>query len=610
MLKSLVEAVAKSARLKGYAHKEQRPSISVVIAAYNSPPGIRDLIESLDNQSLASDRFEVIIVNDGSTDDTLARLNEFAKDRPNYRIMSIPNSGWPSKPRNKAVSVARGEFIFFCDHDDFIFPEALERMSDLAQQTNCDVLHPKEVVSGWSAPGWNGWQTGNSLVGEISDSDVQCITPHKLYRTDFLKMNKIKFPENMSRLEDFSFNAQAWSKTSAVATLSDYPCYKWIIYENNSHKASYDFIAYWDSFYNSILPILEMDDDLPSKVIFLRRWYKSRLLERLGPIYSTYSEEYRGKIDRKFQELLPLFPPSIDSGLSYADRLRSTLLRRGEHAALLDLARLDAGVRLKTRTVSARWVNGALHQQVSVSVVNADKSPFEFRNTNGFINRVLPNSVATCLTVSDLEGIALRPSELGIEFAVRSRKESVDWVLPRSLTNVDLPEAGTVGPVLLTSTNVIDPKSAAFGNPLGVGIWDCFARIEGIGLTATQRVAVSKDELHPALLAGQAVIPYATQDGFLALDVGATYRTLVGSAQPTVGELVRALGESTVFLKNVHVVGESSEPAYLELSSGERLEARLQSGRARANLVVNCEPEVDLSGSRAIIDGRRSAKLF
>ena len=610
MLKSLARELFRKTTSPKREASTEHPAISVVIAAYNSPPGMSDLIESLDRQSLSQEKFEVIIVNDGSTDDTLERLYDFAATRPNYKILSIENSGWPSRPRNTAVAVARGDFVFFCDHDDYIFPEAFERMSELARQTNCDVLHPKEVVSGWSAPGWNGWQGGNMLIESLADSDVQCITPHKLYKTEFILRNKIHFPEDMARLEDFSFNAQVWAKAKRVVSLSDYPCYKWIIYDNNSHKASYDFDAYWKSFVNSILPILDMSESDSSKAVLLKRWYRSRILERLGAIYATYSPEYRNKIDQKFQELLPLFPESIDSGLSYADRVRSALLRKGAHLALLELAQLDAGARMESRTLDAKWVNGSLLQNVSVTIVNADKSHFMFENKAGAVNRVFPASVAAHFTDEELENIALRPSELGLEFAIRSRQSSVDWVVPGSRAEVSLPDDGTTGPLVLIATSLLDPKSAAFGSPLEDGIWDCFARIEGVGLTVTQRVAVRQKQLHPALLEGRAVIPYSTQDGFLALDVGATYRTLVGSAQPKTDQLMRESDESIVFLKNVHAVGNSSKEVYLELKDGTQATATLKSRSLRANLIVDCGPTVDLAGSRAVVDGRRSAPLF
>src|SRR6186997_698455 len=112
--------------------KVSNPKVSVVVAVYNPGPNIDGLISSLDGQSLRSDELEVVFVDDGSTDGTHERLLELAGSRPNFVVTTIPNSGWPGRPRNVGTDLARGEYVFYADHDDELFPEALERMHDLA----------------------------------------------------------------------------------------------------------------------------------------------------------------------------------------------------------------------------------------------------------------------------------------------------------------------------------------------------------------------------------------------------------------------------------------------------------------------------------------------
>ena len=76
--------------------------VSVVVAVYNPGDNIQRLLASLDAQSLPVDEFEVVFVDDGSTDETPERLRAFAAGRPNVSVTTIPNSGWPGRPRNVA----------------------------------------------------------------------------------------------------------------------------------------------------------------------------------------------------------------------------------------------------------------------------------------------------------------------------------------------------------------------------------------------------------------------------------------------------------------------------------------------------------------------------
>jgi len=98
--------------------------ISVTMSAYNTEGFIAEAVESILAQSFRD--FELIVVDDGSTDGTLAILESYAARDPRMRVFSKPNGGI-SSGRNRALQEARGEWIAVMDADDVCLPQRLER---------------------------------------------------------------------------------------------------------------------------------------------------------------------------------------------------------------------------------------------------------------------------------------------------------------------------------------------------------------------------------------------------------------------------------------------------------------------------------------------------
>lgn len=98
------------------------PKVSIVIPAYNSGPPLRDTLAGIRGQSFQD--FEIIVVDDGSTDNTQEVVTSAD---PGIRLYRQTNQG-PAVARNRGVSLARGEFIAFCDHDDIWNDRHLETL--------------------------------------------------------------------------------------------------------------------------------------------------------------------------------------------------------------------------------------------------------------------------------------------------------------------------------------------------------------------------------------------------------------------------------------------------------------------------------------------------
>lgn len=530
--------------------------VSVIIPTYSSPPELDDVVAALDAQSLPASDFEVIFVDDGSPDGTFGRLQEIAAGRTNVIAQQIENSGWPSRPRNVGIDLAQGEYVFFSDHDDYIFPEALERMYAFATKNNLDVLHPKEVVQGWSTPGWVSWRQQRPMLAQLDQASVQCITPHKLYRRDFINQAQIRFPEDTSRLEDFNFNGHAWVRTNAIGVLSDYPCYRWVIYDDNSHKKGYDYEEYWRSFRNSLNPIIE---ELPSgekRNQLLLRWYRSRMLERLNGQFQGHPQRYQNRLLKTFSELLHLFPEELDGYLTSADRPRSYLLRHGLAEQLNTLSTLDHGLKLAGTSFASEWRNGKHHVALTARIVDRSGEPLQVESRDGRVLRVVPDELREA-GPGDIWDLTDELHSAFGELVVRHRPSNVDWIIS-SFSELHVVDTGHGGQTIeLNITGAVDPQTAAMGQPLGTGVWDVFYRLAGFGYTGTHRIPVHGKPASAEHISGLKVNAFPTRNGFLALNVTIPARPSVPTKESTEYERDRLMG---VYLRTRAFVGRRLPP--------------------------------------------------
>lgn len=118
------------------ASNRKKPKISVIVPVHNGGAYLADCVESIENQT--GQTFEVIVVNDGSTDDTASVCERLTKQYKNLKIITLPDQG-VSAARNCALEQAEGDYITFVDADDRLRPGTLAGLYRILSETDSDM---------------------------------------------------------------------------------------------------------------------------------------------------------------------------------------------------------------------------------------------------------------------------------------------------------------------------------------------------------------------------------------------------------------------------------------------------------------------------------------
>ena len=197
-----------------------KPAVSVIITTFNSGPLIVYALNALQAQSLPAGSIEILVVDDGSTDDTWQHLSELAAQRTNIKIFRQPHTGGPSAGRNRGLAEASGEFVFFHDADDYLGPDALRRLLNLARQQNSDIVAGR--VSWIGRP-----EAEAGFVRTVPDADIvddgvwRSLTPHKLIRRSLIEQQHIRFCDDMVQGEDQVFMAACLFAARKISILGE-----------------------------------------------------------------------------------------------------------------------------------------------------------------------------------------------------------------------------------------------------------------------------------------------------------------------------------------------------------------------------------------------------
>ncbi|SDM51878.1 Glycosyl transferase family 2 [Nonomuraea jiangxiensis] len=476
--------------------------VSVVVPAHNCRAYLDRCLTSALVQRVKK---QIVVVDDGSTDGSGELLDLYAAYHPAVvKVVHIGASGGAGRPRNVGIEHATGRYVFFCDADDYLGPEALERMVAMADRNGSDIVLGKVVGHGRRAPA-SMFQHGADRA-ELGDSTVyNSLSCFKLFRRELLERHRIRFGEGLLVGEDILFTVHAYCHAEAISVVADYDCYHLVSRPDGTsimqQPGSRDPLAWLAMIRGPIRLMAAHVEPGPLRDHLLRRHFRLDIFAQLGTVFLESGDVRRKDIAREVAALCDeWYTPGVHERLNSIDRQRATAL--DDIDRLMRLARIENAA-VRRRLTALRWEGDHL------VVAGAAR----------------------------LDGIS---RDDGLAVVLRSRYD------PAAEVVVAAERSGG------EFTARVDVAA------LGPGIWDLRVAVEIEGVVRLGRLGADRDSgvtrPPPRLIGGVVTLPYFTRDnGNLSIDVGGHVVAVPGSAR-----LVRTrwgLGQRLLIDGEIEVAG-------------------------------------------------------
>ncbi|GAA0386013.1 glycosyl transferase [Acrocarpospora corrugata] len=439
--------------------------VSVLVPAYNCRAFLDRCLTSLLVQRVSK---EIIVVDDGSTDESRSLLELYARHHPAITVVHQEHTGTPGSARNRALARARGRYVFFCDADDYLGPQALEKMLAMADRNGSDIVLGKIVGHGRKVPE-SMFRASADRVSLQGSTVYNNLNVFKLFRKAMLDRHRIRFDESLRVGEDQEFAVHAYCHADVISVVADHDCYHLVAREDGSslmqEPGSREPISWLRMCRIPVGRMLEHVPPGPLRDHLLLRHFTFDVLHQLGEPFLAAPEADREKIAVEVADLCEEWlTDGVRARLSAADQARVTSLTDPDR--LVRLARVQAA-HLRRRLTALTWEGDRLQISGTATLTGFDGS-------------------------------------VGLLLKERSRRAERRIPVTR------------VADLFSASVDVTD---------LETGIWDVFVVVECEGIRRLGRLGADRDRRStrpvPRFTGNVVALPYLTRPyGNLSLDVG------------------------------------------------------------------------------------------
>ena len=224
--------------------------VSIIVPIYNVEKYLNRCVDSILGQTFTN--FEVILVNDGSTDSCDIICNDYAKREKRVTVVHQSNMGLPAA-RNSGLKLVKGDYVGFIDSDDKIDSDMLEEFIDIAKNNNFPDIITSDIFQ-YSLDNLNYSRVKNDsfiykrllFKDEIMENYVK---PYfggvlrnlpsvctKLYKASFIRLNNLVFDESLVRAADYWYNLEALQKANTLYSIDKSFYHYYVIQNSNIRK--------------------------------------------------------------------------------------------------------------------------------------------------------------------------------------------------------------------------------------------------------------------------------------------------------------------------------------------------------------------------------------
>ena len=224
--------------------------VSLLISTYNKSKFIKSTLNSLLKQTFDKNKFELIVVDDCSTDDTLEIVNKIIPNFSNYKLIQLNvNSGTPAKPRNLSIDLSKGDFLMFVDGDDWLPEDAVEKLYNMLKLNKTDYstgltkyMHSNKISRAGVA--LSKIEQNKLDINNVRKSFYHLAPAGKMIKAEIIKNNNIRFPA-MIFGEDLQFFAEVLFHVDKISTTQD------VVYIANRYKDNVSLVRSNESTMNN-----------------------------------------------------------------------------------------------------------------------------------------------------------------------------------------------------------------------------------------------------------------------------------------------------------------------------------------------------------------------
>ena len=262
-----------------------KPLISIIVPIYNCEKYIHKCVRSILAQSYKN--IELILVNDGSTDDSLAVCYEYMESDDRVKVVDKENGG-PASARNAGIRESQGAYLAFVDSDDYLDEQYIEYLYSMIKKHMADI-----ASCGFADENENTHMQypiqkfETEVFNFISDYDTQKHIPfvcwHILFDSTIIKKDNINFDEDVFFMEDYVFNVRCFLRSNRIVVTSDILYYRTVRADSLTNDTF--SMPYFEKWYTQmkalkiLRALVEMNDNMKYDFLYKESLSAAKMLD-------------------------------------------------------------------------------------------------------------------------------------------------------------------------------------------------------------------------------------------------------------------------------------------------------------------------------------------